>query len=58
MEKTLKALLRNISCAALCLVWPENLLAQAIRIDGSSTVYPISKAEADGFHQAMRRSVA
>jgi len=49
MKELLKALLQKIFVAALGFILPALLYAQAIKIDGSSTVYPISKKAADDF---------
>jgi len=57
MKKLLKALLQNVSPAALSLILPALLHAQAIKIDGSSTVYPISKKAADDFHKLMKGTI-
>lgn len=46
---------RLLICLAFLL--ETNASAQSITIDGSGTVYPISKAVADGFQQAMRGSI-
>ena len=57
MKKLLKALLQNIFVAALGFTLPALLYAQAIKIDGSSTVYPISKKAADDFQKLMNGSI-
>ena len=55
--KLLKALLRIIFPTASGLILPALLHAQAIKIDGSSTVYPISKKAADDFQKLMHGSI-
>ena len=57
MKKLVKALRQRVIPTAVALVVPALLHAQAIKIDGSSTVYPISKKAADDFQKLMRGSI-
>jgi len=57
MKKRLNWLLRNIFRSALSLLIPAALYAQTIRIDGSSTVYPISKKAVNDFQNLMQGSI-
>jgi phosphate transport system substrate-binding protein len=57
MNERLKGLLQKVLHAALALITPALLQAQAIKIDGSSTVYPISKKAADDFQKLMQGSI-
>ncbi|HEX6801086.1 MAG TPA: PstS family phosphate ABC transporter substrate-binding protein, partial [Candidatus Binatia bacterium] len=57
MKKVLNWLLRNILRSASGLLIPAALYAQTIRIDGSSTVYPISKKAANDFQNLMQGSI-
>jgi ABC-type phosphate transport system substrate-binding protein len=57
MKKVLNRLLRNILRSALGLLIPAALHAQTIRIDGSSTVYPISKKAANDFQNLMQGAI-
>ena len=45
------------SLIALAFLLETNASAQSISIDGSSTVYPITKVVADGFQKAMQGSI-
>jgi phosphate transport system substrate-binding protein len=57
MKKGLNWLLRNILRSSLGLLIPAALYAQTIRIDGSSTVYPISKKAVNDFQNLMQGSI-
>lgn len=57
MKKLLKALVSKFFPAALVLILPALPHAQSIKIDGSSTVYPISKKAADDFQKLMHGSI-
>jgi len=57
MKKILDALLRNILGLALGMLMPAALQAQPIRIDASSTVFPISKKAADDLQKLMQGSI-